>query len=251
MTTQPITDSRLSDLEARLGVGFDDRTLLSNALVHASFVNENPDAGLQSNERVEFLGDAVVDLAVGHVLLGRIEGATEGELTAVRSLVVRSDALARAASRLALGEFLLMGRGERANGGAGRTSNLADAFEAVVGAIFLDRGYAEARAFVERTLASEIDAAVEAESPKDPKSRLQEVAQAAGWGAPVYRTVTSEGPDHMRRFTVEVFVQGRMAGSGSGARKVDAERMAAAEAYASLARDSLVREPSHAREEGR
>lgn len=243
MTTQPITDSRLAELEARLGVSFRDRSLLSTALVHASFVNENPDVGLQSNERVEFLGDAVVDLAVGHLLFDRIQGATEGELTAVRSLVVRSESLARAASRLRLGDFLLMGRGERANGGAERVSNLGDAFEAVVGAVFLDRGYMEAREFVLRSLAQEIGDAVEAESPKDPKSRLQEVAQAAGWGAPVYRTVTSEGPDHMRRFTVEVFVRDRVAGRGAGARKVDAERLAASQAY-----DSLIEELASTRE---
>lgn len=234
MTTQLITDTRLDELEARLGVTFRDRSLLSTALVHASFVNENPEAGLKSNERVEFLGDAVVDLAVGHLLFDRAPTATEGELTAVRSLIVRSEALARAAARLGLGDYLLMGRGERANRGAERVSNLGDAFEAVVGAIFLDRGYPEARDFVLRSLEEQINAAAEAESPKDPKSRLQELAQAAGWGAPVYRTVTSEGPDHMRRFTVEVFVHERSAGTGSGARKVDAERSAAAQAYAAL-----------------
>lgn len=237
MTTQPTTDSRLAELEARLGVCFRDRTLLSIALVHASFVNENPEAGLQSNERVEFLGDAVVDLAVGHLLLDRLKDATEGELTAVRSLVVRSEALAKAASRIRLGEFLLMGRGEQANGGAERVSNLGDAFEAVVGAIFLDGGYMAARDFILRSLAPEIDAAVGVDSPKDPKSRLQEFAQAAGWGAPIYRTVTSEGPDHMRRFTVEVCVQDRVAGRGAGARKLDAERVAALQAYASLVED--------------
>jgi ribonuclease-3 len=221
-------------MEARLGVEFSDRSLLSTALVHDSYVNENPDAGLQSNERVEFLGDAVVDLAVGHALFARAEGATEGELTALRSLVVRSESLAGAANRLGLGEYLLMGRGERANRGAERVSNLGDAFEAVVGAILLDRGYPAAREFVVRSLSQELEAAIRAESPKDPKSRLQEFAQAAGWGSPVYRTVMTEGPDHMRSFKVEVLVKGQVVGSGTGARKLDAERFAAQRAYASL-----------------
>jgi ribonuclease-3 len=234
LTTQPGTDPRLAELEARLGVEFNDRSLLSTALVHASFVNENPDAGLQSNERVEFLGDAVVDLAVGHALFERADGATEGELTALRSLVVRSEALAGAANRLSLGDYLLMGRGERANHGAERVSNLGDAFEAVVGAILLDRGYEAARDFVVRSLSQELETAIRAESPKDPKSRLQEFAQAAGWGPPVYRTVTADGPEHMRSFTVEVLVRDQVAGSGTGARKLDAERLAAQRAYASL-----------------
>lgn len=204
-------------------------------MIHASYVNENPDSGLVSNERSEFLGDAVVDLAVGHELYDTASGASEGQLTAVRSLIVRSETLAKAAARLGIGDFLVMGKGERANGGAERVSNLGDAFEAIVGAVFLDQGYGAASEFVAAALAPEIDAAMDAESPKDPKSRLQELAQAAGWGAPVYRVVSSDGPDHLRRFTVEAVVAGEASGVGTGARKVDAERKAASLAYATLA----------------
>lgn len=236
MSTSPLPASDLDELERRLGYRFRDRAYLSLALIHASYVNENPETGLESNERSEFLGDAVVDLAVGHQLYGASGGATEGELTAVRSLVVRSEALARAAARLGIGDFLVLGKGERANGGAERVSNLGDAFEAIVGAVFLDQGYEAAADFVVAALEPEIALAMETESPKDPKSRLQELAQAAGWGAPVYRTVSSDGPDHLRRFTVEAVVGGEAAGVGSGARKVDAEREAAIRAYELLAR---------------
>ncbi|MBI4306718.1 MAG: ribonuclease III [Chloroflexi bacterium] len=235
MVTTLIPESRLAELEGRIDVRFGDRSLLGIALVHASYLNENPETDAQSNERIEFLGDAVVDLAVGHALLDRAATATEGQLTAVRALVVRSETLARAAARLGLGEYLLLGKGERSHGGTERVSNLADAFEAVVGAIFLDQGYEAARKFVLRSLNRELTHALAVASPKDPKSLLQEVAQAAGWGAPSYRVVCSEGPDHMRRFTIEVVVRGQVAGTGEGARKVDAEREAASRALEALA----------------
>ncbi|MBM3958454.1 MAG: ribonuclease III [SAR202 cluster bacterium] len=235
LSTSPLPASDLDELERRLGFRFLDRSYLSLALIHASYVNENPESGLESNERSEFLGDAVVDLAVGHVLFGGLGGATEGELTAVRSLIVRSETLARAAARLGIGDFLVLGKGERASGGAGRVSNLGDAFEALVGAVFLDRGYQAARDFVVAALEPEIALAMETESPKDPKSRLQELAQANGLGAPVYRILSSDGPDHLRRFTVEAMVAGQASGVGSGARKVDAEREAASRACEALA----------------
>ncbi|MBI4220486.1 MAG: ribonuclease III [Chloroflexi bacterium] len=235
MVTTLIPERTLNELEDRIGVRFSDRSLLGLALVHSSFLNENPETEAQSNERIEFLGDAVVDLAIGQALFDRASTASEGQLTAVRALVVRSEALARAASRLGIGEYLLLGKGERSHGGAERISNLADAFEAVVGAIFLDRGYEAARQFVVGSLDEELTRALAASSPKDPKSLLQEVAQAAGWGPPSYRVVDSAGPDHMRRFTIEVLVRGQVAGTGEGARKVDAEREAASRALEALA----------------
>ena len=196
-------------------------------MVHHSFLNENPEAGSESNERLEFLGDAILGFVVADRLFRTDRKAPEGELTIKRSQVVRGASLARAARRLGLGDSLLMGRGEAASGGGQRGSNLADALEAVIGAVFLDRGYRAAYQFVERTLAVELAAASIPNVPKDPKNTLQELLQADGVALPRYRVATAGGPDLAREFTVEVLVAGEVAASGSGRRKLDAERDAA------------------------
>ena len=225
----------LDEVEARLGVGFKDRGLLALALVHSSYENENPDAGAGSNERLEFLGDGFINFVVAHRLYEKTPGASEGELTARRSLLVRGETLARVASELGLGELLVMGRGEEAGGGRERASNLADAFEAVVGALLLDGGSARARAFVLRCLKDDIDSALRSEPPKDPKSRLQELLQSAGGEAPRYDGVASGGEDSGPWFTVKVSAGGEVLGQGAGRRKVDAERAAASSALETLA----------------
>lgn len=174
------------ELEARLGLAFRDRRLLEQALVHPSYLNENPGFPLGSNERLEFLGDAVIGLVVGLELFQRQPHLSEGELTKLRSYLVRGETLARVAGGLKLGLYLALGRGEEATGGRRRRSNLAAALEALVGAIFLDQGYEVARGFVLRAMDGEIAEVLREGVPQDAKSRLQEVLQRMGNPPPHY-----------------------------------------------------------------
>ena len=217
----------LRALQTLLGVHFNDPDLLRRALVHRSYLNENSDERSQSNERLEYLGDAVIDLVVANHLHNAASHASEGELTLKRTQVVRGESLAGVARRLGLGRYLLMGHGEIELGGEDRDSNLADVFESVVGAVFLDQGYQVACGFVERVLATELSAVLRSGVRKDPKSILQELLQANGLSLPRYRIAATTGPDQAREFTVEVLVNGTVAGIGSGFRKLDAERSAA------------------------
>jgi ribonuclease-3 len=201
-------------------------------------VNENPDSAPQSNERLEFLGDAVLGLVVADELFATHPGQDEGKLTELRTHLVRRDTLAKAARRLKLGEALLLGRGEEVGGGRGRPTNLAHAYEAVVGAIFLDGGLTSARRFLRRSLSPEFELVAERAFPLDPKSQLQEISQSLEQNTPLYRLVKAEGPDHARRFTVEVLVDGRTLGKGTGRSKQQAEKEAAREALEHLENQS-------------
>ena len=226
--------AKRSGLEERLGVKFKNRALLQQALVHSSYLNENPDSASQSNERLEFLGDAVLGLVVADDLFATYPGLDEGRLTELRAHLVRRDTLATAAARLKLGEGLLLGRGEEADGGRGRPTNLAHAYEALVGAIFLDGGLSRARRFVRHSLSSELELVANEAFPMDPKSRLQEISQSLYQSAPLYRPLKAEGPDHARRFTVEVVIDGRTLGTGNGGSKQQAEKEAALRALQRL-----------------
>ena len=224
-------------LDEWLGVSVNDPSLLELAFVHSSYLNENPGESPESNERLEFLGDALIDLVVGHELYRRFPDKQEGELTALRSAMVRDDTLARIAESMRLGDRLLLGRGEDADGGRKRPSNLAGAFEALVGALFVDQGFEEARSFVVGVMSNELSALAHGEPPKDSKSLLQELVQAEGGAAPSYRIVEVTGDDHARSFTAEVVVSGKVLGRGTGRRKSLAEFEAATEALVSLGRD--------------
>lgn len=214
-------------LEKRLGVKFKNHELLREALIHSSHLNENPDRAPQSNERLEFLGDAVLGLVVADELFAAHPELQEGRLTELRTHLVRRDTLAEAARRLGLGEALLLGRGEEAGGGRRRPTNLSHVYEAVVGAIFLDRGLAAARRFVRRSLRQEFELVIDRAASLDPKSRLQELMQASNQQTPVYRVVRTEGPDHARRFTIEVVVGDQALATGTGSSKQQAEKEAA------------------------
>jgi ribonuclease-3 len=220
-----LADSR--DLEARLPFPFKNRELLRQALVHTSYLNENPGIGVGSNERLEFLGDAALGVVVAQQLYKDYPDVDEGRLTELRAWLVRRDTLARAAAQLGLGEALQLGRGEDAAGGRKRPTNLARAYEALVGAVFLDAGFARARAFVKATLKDEFTALRQKGMPYDPKSRLQEVMQSRWQSTPSYRLVKTEGPDHARRFTVQVVANGKSLGQGEGRSKQMAEKEAA------------------------
>lgn len=222
-----------------MGIEFRDPQLLAAALTHKSFLNERPDDCAESNERLEFLGDGVVNFIVGKSMYERAREAPEGELTTRRSHAVRREALASAASRMGLGEHLVMGRGEFESGGPERSTNLADAFEALSGAVFLDRGFDACERIVLDWLGPEIDQALRTDDPKDPKSVLQEMMQGQGGPSPRYR-VTPADDDHSDPwFNVEVLLDGRVAGTGSGGRKVDAERAAAVEAMSRMTDETM------------
>ncbi len=225
-------------LEERLDISFNDKNLLTQALVHSSFLNENPGVFTESNERLEFLGDAIIGSAIAAELFSTYDSWPEGMLTSGRASLVQGDTLARVAGRLGLGEYLQMGKGEEAAGGRNRSNNLAATFEAVVGAHFLDCGYNAAADLVLRLLKPELSELTEPGVSPNPKSSLQEAIQARGQTAPSYRIVKVEGQDNARRFTAEVVVNGEPIGTGTGSRKALAERAAADDALKTIDGDS-------------
>jgi ribonuclease-3 len=223
-----------AEVVEKIGVALKQPGLLQQAFVHRSFLNENASLGLESNERLEFFGDAVLSYVVAERLFRDCPSCDEGELTEWRGYLVRRDSLALFARRIGLGNYLLLGRGEEAAGGRERPANLASLFEAVVGAIAIDRGLTAARRFIFNAIGDEINLKGRP-TPIDPKSRLQEVVQARWQRAPTYRTVHEEGPEHRKVFTIEVSIQGNVLASGSGLSKQEAERAAATRALEELA----------------
>ncbi len=222
-------------VEARLGYRFRDRARLDHALTHRSFAYEQGGDALDSYERLEFLGDALLGFLVSDRLFRVDPGASEGLLTRRKQVVVRTDCLAAIAAELGLGEVLRLGRGEIATGGRSKASLLADAFEAVLGAVYVDGGLRAARSFVSRHLRERLVHAASAEHvAEDYKTRLQERIQARRRATPSYRVVSSSGPDHDRRFVAEVVVENRVLGVGEGASRKRAEQMAAKAALAAL-----------------
>jgi ribonuclease-3 len=232
-------EQRVAELEARLGVALPDRGAALEALTHTSYVNENPGEGARDNERLEYLGDAVLDLAVSDLLMRRLPDAREGELSRLRAAVVREEVLAEAARTVGLGALLLLGRGEERTGGRDKASLLADAFEAVLGALYVGAGYGAALATVERLLGAAIQGAA-AGALGDYKTRLQELAQARWRATPAYRVAAEKGPEHDKTFEVEVAVQGTLRGRGRGRSKKEAEQAAAREALEALAREQTL-----------
>jgi len=219
-----------TECERRLGVVFRDRALLQEAFIHSSYVNETLEAEPICNERLEFLGDAVLGMVVAERLYEELPQSQEGKLTSIRSAMVRRESLAAAASRLGLGQCLLLGKGEESSGGRTKSKNLADVFEAVIGALYLDQGLAVAAAFVARHLAQpELDSSGKDWSTNY-KALLQETTQARHHSLPKYRTVMALGPDHDKEFTVEVLLDGEPIGRGVGRSKKIAEFAAARDA---------------------
>ena len=226
--------SDLQSIEDELGVSFKNKELLKLAFVHSSYINENPGVLPESNERLEYLGDAILGLAVAHELYRRYPTKQEGDLTNLRSALVRGDTLAEVAQSLNLGEYLVMGVGEDAGGGRERRSNLAAVFEALVGAVLEDRCYEAAEAFVLKVLARQLDSVEELGRAKNAKSALQELLQGRGMSPPTYQVVDMTGKDHTRTFTSEVLIDGKVMGRGTGRRKALSEQEAAAEALRAL-----------------
>jgi len=226
----------LSELEKTLGITFTDKSLLQRALTHRSYLNENPDYPLSDNERLEFLGDAVLDFLTAKYLYNRFPEMREGSLTSLRAALVKRETLAHFAGALNLGQHLLLSRGEAESGGREREAILCAAFEALVGAILLDQGLQSAEDFVLRWIEPEVRRILDEELYKDAKSMLQELAQGRLQITPTYRTVAERGPDHAKEFTVEVLIGDEVYGRGIGPSKQVAEQEAA---KAALQRMSL------------
>ena len=226
---------QIAEIAAALELEFDDISLLEQALVHGSFVSEFPGVFEESNQRLEFLGDAVLGLIVAQELMTRFPEWPEGRMTQVRATLVDGQSLSEIGARLGLGKWLVMGRGEIDRGGSERKSNLVDAFEALVGALFLDQGYEASREFALRVMDPELEIAAEAETaPRHPKSLLHEAAMERGYGPPVYETVGMKGPSHDPTFTVQAVVNGVAMGTGQGRSKKSAGAEAAVAALGTL-----------------
>jgi ribonuclease-3 len=221
-------------IESRLGVVFRDRALLELALVHGSHINETQEAQNASNERLEFLGDAVLGMVIAEALYQEMPDVGEGPLTATRSALVRRETLAAVARDLGLGTYLQLGRGEAASGGRQKEKNLADAFEAVVAAVYLDQGYPVARAFVLRHLQSRLQESHAHGATPNYKALLQEHLQSKNQPIPRYRVVSAIGPDHEKEFTAEALLHDTILGRGTGRSRKAAETAAASSALAQL-----------------
>ena len=229
----------LDALQQAVGLRFNDDALLQRAFVHRSYLHEADEAtDLQDNQRLEFLGDAVLSFIVSELLFRLYPERREGELTNLRSALVKRETLSRFAKELRLGEYLLLGRGEEENGGRSRHTTLCDTYEAFLGALYLDQGTAALRNFLEPRLLAEIERLAPQALAKDCKSRLQEWVQAAMGQTPRYRTVRTEGPDHARLFVRQVTIGKQPYGVGRGQSKQEAEQDAAAMALDRLGQTS-------------
>ena len=217
-------------LAEHLGLPITDRRLLAQALTHSSWLHEHPGEAAGHNERLEYLGDAVINLAVSEALYARHPDDDEGVLSARRAAIVSAPGLAALATRIDLGEYIALGEGEAARSGPKRPSILASAFEALAGALLLDLGWETTRDWLLRTSAPELDAGLAPTLLKSPKSRLQEATQRTTGGRPAYRVLEAVGPDHDKVFRVEVAVGDEVLGMGIGPSRRVAETAAAAEA---------------------
>lgn len=230
----------LNKVQERLNIRFRDSSLLQRALTHRSYLNEHPEHTLEDNERLEFLGDAVLDFVTGAWLYHRFPEMDEGRLTRLRAGLVRTETLAAFAQSLRLGDALLLGRGEDESGGRQRLKNLCGSFEALVGALYLDQGMDAVRAFVEPLLEPALKDILDRAADKDAKSLLQEWSQAALGETPIYRTIASHGPDHAKEFTVAVMIGQTECGRGVGHSKQAAAQIAAQQALSAIEAGEIV-----------
>lgn len=218
--------------EAKIGYAFRERKLLEQAFTHRSYLNENRGVRSQHNERLEFLGDAVLELVVTEFLFAKYPETPEGELTAYRAALVNTVSISDAATKLGMNEYLLLSRGEARDTGRARSIILANAFEALIGAIYLDAGYVTARDFIAKQLFYKTDEVVEKKLWQDAKSRLQEIAQEKLRVTPRYELLSQTGPDHDRVFVTGVYLGEEKAAQGEGRSKQEAEQDAAQKALA-------------------
>lgn len=214
-------------VEKILGHDFADKSLITSAITHRSYLNEHREADWEHNERLEFLGDAVLELVVTRFLFDKYPKKPEGELTAVRAALVNTVSLSAASEKLNVNEYMLMSKGESKDTGRARAYILANAFEAFVGALYLDDGYDRAAQFIGDSLFAKTEDIVERRLWQDPKSRFQELAQEHYSTTPTYDTLSTDGPDHDRTFTIGVFLKKNKVAEGTGRSKQEAEQAAA------------------------
>lgn len=224
----------LQEFETTLAITFRDKSLLQRALTHRSYLNENPDLPYLDNERLEFLGDAILDFIAAEFLYQRFPEMSEGDLTSLRAALVKGETLARFANDLGLPPYLLMSRGEEAARGRARAPLLAGAFEALVGALYLDQGLPAARELILRLLPNEAERVHQQRLDRDAKSMLQELSQGNLQVTPQYKLVETRGPDHAKEFTIQVVIKDRVYGQGVGRNKQTAEQQAARVALETL-----------------
>lgn len=220
-------ETDLSALQMILGVTFKDTNLLLSAITHRSYLNEHRDSTWEHNERLEFLGDAVLELVVTDFLFSTYADKPEGELTAIRAALVNTVSLSAASEQLGVNKYLLMSKGEAKDEGRARQYILANVFEACIGAIYLDQGYDTARNFIAERLFGHTEEIIKKRLWQDAKSRFQELAQEHASITPTYETVSQEGPDHDRVFTIGVYLRREKVAEGKGRSKQEAEQQAA------------------------
>lgn len=220
----------LSNLEKTLNIEFNNKTLLQTALTHRSYLNEHPEYKGESNERLEFLGDAILEFITSHHLFNSFPNLPEGQLTVFRSAVVSTKTLAKVAKSLNLGQFLFMAKGEEDGGGRSNPTLLANTVETIIGAIFLDQGLKPTQDFIKKNILILLPQIIKSGAYKDPKSKLQELVQERFKTPPIYKIIKEEGPDHAKLFTVTVFVNSKELSQGTGASKQEAEEDAAQKA---------------------
>ncbi len=217
----------LAALQNRIKVKFKDKSLLGNSLIHRSYVNESGNGKMNDNERLEYLGDSVLALVVNEYIYKRFYDYPEGDLAKIKSAVVSETTLAKIAREINLGSFLIMGKGEELSGGRDRTSILANSFEALIGAVYLDSGLKCSRKFILSYLRKEIERIDNMSYLRDPKTTLQEYVQKKYKERPVYEVVEEKGPDHRKEFIVKLIINGKEAAIGTGSSKRKAEMNAA------------------------
>lgn len=227
--------SRMEDLEDKIGIKFKKKDFLKEALTHRSYLNENKPKAISSNERLEFLGDSILSFVVAQELYTKNKNATEGDLTALRSILVRSQTLADCAKEIELGEYLLLSHGERRNGKTNPTL-LADAYEALIGAIYLDQGIEVTRKFIKKYLLNKEGLLSESLEDADVKGKLQMVIQEKFKKTPTYKLIQQKGPDHLKTFKVGVFLEKKLLGEGVGESLKKASQNAASSALQRLER---------------
>ena len=221
-------------MNTKIKYTFQDPNRLTEALTHSSYANEHREQGMKCNERLEFLGDSVLSIVISDYIYRRFMDLDEGDLTKIRASIVCEDSLAIAAKKINLGHVLYLGKGEELTGGRQRKSILADAFEAIIGAIYLDGGIEEARTFISESLKSIIDAGIHGRLTRDYKTEFQEYVQRNGEVAIRYDIIDQTGPDHLKKFHAAVSVDNQLYGQGIGFSKKEAEQEAAQDALEKL-----------------
>lgn len=232
-------ENSLKELQKKIDYFFSDPSLLKQALTHKSFANERKDDSIQDNERFEFLGDAVLELSITHILMERFKELSEGKLSKLRAAIVNKDSLSAIAKKFDLDTYILLGRGEEAGGGRTKRSILANVYEAIIAAVYYDGGFQRAFVIIEKHFSGLIQEVQEKGLSKDYKSRLQEYSQSIFGMPPEYVLTSAEGPDHEKVFKVEVLINGTSYETGTGRNKKAAEQEAARKTLKRLCREQI------------